>query len=125
VERVVLNALAKGTAALPPNICAFGDLLPSFSEKPIHLFERFAQVERSPRRLHNGLANSNLSFARLIYLFAPSAIVLRSVRAGTGILCPSHFQLVEVAVVTTKPGNDLVTFEQLKISWRLHERDDK
>jgi hypothetical protein len=43
----------------------------------------------------------------------------------TGILCPSHFQLVEVAVVTTKPGNNLVTFEQLKISWRLHERDDK
>jgi hypothetical protein len=43
VERVVLNALAKVTAALPPDICAFGDPIyhrsePEwhFSEKPIH-----------------------------------------------------------------------------------------
>jgi hypothetical protein len=50
VERVVLNALAKVTAALPPDICAFDDPIyhrsePDwhFSEKPIH---HSAEVER-------------------------------------------------------------------------------
>ncbi len=43
VERVVLNALPNGIAAMPPDICAFGDCCPIgpsrtgiFQEKPIH-----------------------------------------------------------------------------------------
>jgi hypothetical protein len=37
VERVVLNAFINITAASPPDICALGDYLSSFLEKPIHL----------------------------------------------------------------------------------------
>ena len=47
MERVVLNALTKGTAAQPPDICAFGEPFSHrsepdwhFQEKPIHLWPK-------------------------------------------------------------------------------------
>jgi hypothetical protein len=50
VERVVLNALANGTAALPPNYLRLQRfLVPSSSEKPIHLIPVAASLCRGAR----------------------------------------------------------------------------
>jgi len=62
VERVVLNALADN-AALPPDICAFGEsVCHPLQEKPIH-FRLSAQVERVVIQICVNLRNLWMKFA--------------------------------------------------------------
>jgi hypothetical protein len=47
VERVVLNALSKGTAALPPDIRAFGDPIGHRSGLDWHFQEKSTDPQQS------------------------------------------------------------------------------